>query len=200
MKKTIAILLVLVLAGVGLFAYNATSPIELGNTLTIKATIPPFNFMKLSNYQVAPPAEEEWEGYSAYTDTRTSPTIDSSEPTGVASLHTISNSYNGFTVTMTAGALTALGQTGSGLTTGIGIIHLPYTIKAFTVNGGWVETANGEGEAKTIIDTSASAYNPAGPVTARAQVSRDLVVEIPTLETGINGNYQGNVTFAFTAI
>ncbi len=184
MKKTIAILLVLVIGMVGVFAAT------IDNTLTVGATIAPVNLMGV--YTLGTPAPSSnataWQPNFSYATSITSDTT-----VEVATLHTRSNNRGGYSVTMTAKPLSSTtGEEGNTVTT-----YLGYKIEAFENNtsAGSSTVASyqsGNGNAATII-------NVAPFTTAIVTESRDLSVTIADIYSAPAGVYSGDIIFGFTA-
>lgn len=187
MKKTIAILLVLVLAGVGLFAAYTVND----STLTIGTVINGVNLMGIYEVGTAVPSGNTW-GATAYTAPNT--LITSSSITPVAVLHTKSNHRGGYKVTMKANSpLTSTSDPESSNATESTIGYVVSAFAGATNEGVSTATASaGATTATTIIDTTSS-------MSGMTTTSRDIKVTVADYDTAYAGNYTSTITFNYTA-
>ena len=187
MKKTIAILLVLVIAGVGLFAAANT----FDSILNIGTVIAPINQMAVTAantpYVWTTPLDGEnftafpsESAYSGLTD------IDHYNKDGVvAYLQARSNNRNGFKIDMNA---TALASTVGSVTEYIDYIAKCGDAVVTTVAGA---TTVNSGTVGTILYANEVAY---------LDVTEITVNLTEKLEDAAEGTYTGTITFTYTAV
>jgi len=182
MKKTIAILLVLVIGMVGVFAA------DISNTLTVSASVTPINMMGIYAYGGTPPTDNS----SPWSTTHTySETITTAEVTNVATLHTRSNNRGGYVVTMKASPL-------SSIVAGSETTYLGYSITAFsgTTTYGTSTVASYDDEAEGNVVDIITVDDILGNIVTQ---SRNLRVVIADIASAPAGTYTGNITFEFSA-
>ncbi|WP_332446058.1 hypothetical protein [Sphaerochaeta sp.] len=189
MKKTIAILLVLVIGMVGVFAADT---ITVTNAkLEFKTEVTGVNLMGLSSSATAPAGNSWTIGDLDYTGTP----VNTASVTPIAYLHTKTNHRSGIEVTMLAGALTSSAADPTGAITNASV-NLAYKVSTLGPDGSATVTSEATSEgaannATTIIST--------GAITGMTVTSRNISVEIPTYADALAGTYTGTITFAYTA-
>lgn len=195
MKKTIAILLVLVIGMVGVFAANDTAE----KTMKINVAVTLINDMVVSE--------------TSTPDWNTSASIDkvitSNDEITVGFLHTRSNNYKGYTVWMTPGTL-------ENTTATYGASYLQYTANTYasgenaasaTSTTGATAAVEAEGENPAIpagiagsADGAAVKIIDSGNLLALTTTYRELKVKIDnTLGNALAGDYNAYITFEFRA-
>jgi len=189
MKKTIAILLILVIGMVGVFAAvtqsTSDAKAEGGATINLKAEISPIDRMGLFDYLTEGADTAPTSNDSAWNDVL-DVTISTNTATPIAYLHTRSNNRSGITVTMTAGKLSS------------GTVVLPYSVSATetgtnpqTFTAAYPAISGGFQEEVTIISTSS--------FETLTTTSRVISVTIPTYDTAPTGTYTGEIVFNYKA-
>ena len=186
MKKTIAILLVLVLAGAGLFAAVTSGSAD----LHLSVTIAPINQMAITKTDTphtwALPEAPEDDFSSAYDIDNAYGLTDANETLStIAYLQARSNNRNGFSIGMSATPLKA--------TQGSDIQYIDYTVECggvaiATVDG--VVTATGTVVDKIEYENDGIAFLPITAI--------DLQLT-ETIENAADGEYSASITFSYTA-
>lgn len=180
MKKTLITLLIISLFSLGLFAANPGP-----SSFDVKTTVSSINLMRLTTVKNVETAE------SAFIDTDTYPTF--TGPVNVSTygkyigdtaiwISTLSNSRVGYTVTMSATAMTSPVE-GSNTAT----IH--YSVEA---NNKTVDTKNNP-DSEIIIDTLTGGL--AGVAAESHEIT--LTVDQQSFEAAVEGTYTGTVTFTW---
>lgn len=196
MKKTIAILLILVIGMVGVFADPApvasTADVKIGVTTLIE---PINDMLALSSVSV------DWDNPTNGIDNTEGGnyrTVSSATETTVGYLHSRSNNRAGYVIKMQAGPLKS---TASGVTGGIqSVVYLGYEAKAYLEDeGDLVEDA-----ISTTVTTPSSAGGNV-PITSISNLSglvenyREIKVTVPDFATALAGEYFADITFTYLA-
>ncbi|MEA5029848.1 MAG: hypothetical protein VB056_13295 [Sphaerochaeta associata] len=182
MKKTIAILLVLVIGMVGVWAAVDNS------TLTINAEVSAINLMGIYSYGAVAPSDNTIAWTPTYENTVA---ITTTAATNVATLHTRSNNRTGFEVKMTAYPLKSE-------VTGQATTYLGYSISTLDQSSATVTStvtsysSGAVGNTVKIIDVDAI-------VGGIHTESRNLSVTIPDIVSAPAGTYKGDIVFEYTA-
>lgn len=178
MKKTITILLILILAGTGLFAAVA-------DNFTVTTDVSPIDLMTVSTVEFTGTTKTLFEGLTAYTNFAVNNT-NAGTRTGTGWLSTLSNNRKGYVVTMAATAMTS---TVSSVDAYIDYIVEAGTAK-LTTHGSGTTTA----EATNVVVTVPS-------LTALAPTSTEIFVTVnkDAFDAAVAGSYTGTVTFTYTA-
>ena len=187
MKKTIAILLVLVIGMVGVWAAIAVDNAD----LQFKTVVNGVNLMGLSNSATAPTGNTWTIGDLDYTANP----VNTATATPIAYLHTKTNHRSGIVVTMLAGALTSSAADPTGTITNASV-NLAYKVSTLAPNG--IDTAISEATASGAAE-SATTIISTGAITGMTITSRNISVEIPGYADALAGTYTGTITFAYTA-
>jgi|GEM_PF-3483135 len=181
MKKTIAILLILVIGMVGVFAgTGATAPENnLGSTVKLRTTIDPMFNIKVTNTIVNPWTTSGWDG-TDYSIEDTYADVNTDIKTEIGYVHTRSNASTGYAVSVTAGLLKDEDKT----------LYLAYILSV-----------------EDVADISVGTTTAADPVEIfeieslgeLSYENRQLHVTIPTYETAAAGTYIADIAFNITA-
>ncbi|HPB41709.1 MAG TPA: hypothetical protein PLR03_02650 [Sphaerochaeta sp.] len=181
-KNLVALLLVLAVVSVGLFAADITK------TFNLATTVQGVNKMKITAAEFTGTpgqfdAAEEATTHTVNTyGNQQSPEADSLK----AWLSTISNNRAGYTVKMTAAPLKSV-------VGGQATAYIDYTV---TVNGLSIETQGSE-TTNPAFQNVITVANLAGIAKQSHQLS--IVVDQTTFEAAVAGSYTGTVTFEYTA-
>ena len=188
MKKTIAILLVLVIAGVGLFAAIVTDTTA---DLYLSVTIAPINQMAITKTNTphiwATPGTPATDFSSIYGTTATAYGLSSTNETemAIAYLQARSNNRNGFSIGMTATPLMS--------TQGEDIQYIDYTVKCGDVA---ITTLEG---AVTVVGTIVGAISYVNAGIGVLPIKPIELKLTETLSNAADGEYSASITFTYTA-
>lgn len=176
MKKTIAILMILVLAGVGLFA-AAT------DNFTVTTDVAPIDKMTVSTVEFTGTDESTFDNLTAYTNFAV--TTQAGTKTGTGWLSTLSNNRKGYQVTMKATAMTSTEISPAA--------YINYEVECNAVT---LTTNNG-----TTVTAATPVVNITSPVTAIGSTSNEISVTVNAAQyaAAVAGSYTGTVTFTYTA-
>jgi len=181
MKKTIVILLVLVIGMVGVLADESegSTPVAGPATINITSKINPIDKIGLLG-----PFDENAPTLTGTWAVSLAVTVNTSAVTPVAWLHAISNNRGGVKITMTAQELSS------------GTIILPYKVITKDQAGADVTSVypidNETGlDPKLIVNS--------GDLTELTPMSRRIFVEIPTYDVAPTGTYTGSIVFDYEA-
>ena len=178
MKKNLIALLIVALVSVGLFADPITS------TFNVKTSVKSINEMKLTVAALASPYPTTLENETGFS----APVVINSSGVTVAFtayISALSNNQAGFTVTMSATPMSTTSTTN-------GNPHLiDYTVDA----GGITYKTRSTIDPVTVIDETTDG------LTALTGVSKALSISVDTatFNAAIEDNYEGTVTFTYTA-
>ena len=189
MKKTIAILLVLVIAGVGLFAAPAT----IDKTIKVTTTVPGINQMAISE-AVVPLNTKTADDFNTaigteftefaleYGDSGTALTSDS------AFLYTLSNSRSGYSVTMKATAMA--NETGNISS------FINYTVNCGSAD---IDTSDATTAGDEVAASSEVLISTGVAEVTLTKNQITIIVDGPEFAAAAEGDYEGIITFNYVA-